>query len=435
MYQVSAKDFAGNSVALAHPPRDAFARMLSWADDLLPSWCDSSEPVAAALQAADLIRHAKQQHRIDPDDIHAARLVIDYWNRVLLVRLSRRQRLRAYFSDWTLAKYVLLEHQTVREVATRLGLDPSGSTVARRLAAAVASVAASVGPFEKNSRRPGLKSQTQDFVAYTVGVGHREIEPRLPSHLIFGALKAWTAELPAIKRAMAAAHPDHGGTSAGFIEAHRKYQTAKESAKQLRRHERPSIAPAPDDPWLIAEALEYFGEATRLPPGCADEYPGRSDGHLGHRDYDREPGKIWIIPPRAAIGRGHLTKLAAALPKGQRQTVHDKLAEIGQLESGKRSAHRAAEYAYLTGGHFWTSKPVKRSKANATTHGIRSNYFTGPVVEIDGKLYPRSAGTTRKSVTEKPDPILKEIDPDRSLSMVDRIERSAERPDDFFMRV
>lgn len=61
------------------------------------------------------------------------------------------------------------------------------------------------------------------------------IEPEvMQERLITNAWKqiaSWAQDLPTLKWQMALAHPDMGGTSEAFIEAHAKYQTAKRLAK------------------------------------------------------------------------------------------------------------------------------------------------------------------------------------------------------------
>jgi hypothetical protein len=271
------RSFDGEGKLLA-PPRAAFARMFSWADDI-PGWCDRPEPVAAALQAAEWIRviygemddwrDAEQSHwaavhenapkaengaprlilgeingivtryrhqigsratlalqainedqprYLSPADIQAAFAVINYWNRSLLIRLARRQRLRSYVTDWTLVKYALLEHMTTRETAERLGLDRSGSGVASRINDAIAAVADDVGEFPL------------DFPA-----------PRL----VWSKPKLLSPQIPRV---------------ACYNKIIRPAQFRNPKPLTI---ERPPLRPAADDRWLIAEHLEY-ADRTRL---------------------------------------------------------------------------------------------------------------------------------------------------------------------------
>jgi hypothetical protein len=124
---------------------------------------------------------ALQPRYLDPKDIWAALAVIDWWNRALLVRLGRRQRLRSYVTDWTLIKMALLKHMAVRDVAVRVGLDASGSGVAQRIAEATADVAASVGDFALDFpaprlqwSRPRLTPQIYKSACYNKGKTERQ---------------------------------------------------------------------------------------------------------------------------------------------------------------------------------------------------------------------------------------------------------------------
>ena len=169
--------------ALTH---HAFAKMASWADDL-SGWCDHSEPICRALQAAlgiraaleeiakedELVASAIREVLIDDDDFEdtsrrfrysarrvitsddtdAARWVYHCANRTLLIAVARKKRWRAaagevFLSDWSIIKRVLVRHQSLRDIAEELGLDKSGSGLSGRFRDAIGAIAESVGPVE-----------------------------------------------------------------------------------------------------------------------------------------------------------------------------------------------------------------------------------------------------------------------------------------------
>jgi hypothetical protein len=385
-----------SSAALLNPPRDAFARMYSWVDDL-PGWCDRTEPVATALQAAEWVRiiygelehwrAAEQNHLeaafeaadkaasgapklilaqlsgklklyhhpiseraksalseindverpryLSPDDIQASKLLVDWWNKALLIRLARRPRLRSFVSDWSLLKYALLERMSMRAVAERVGLDRSGSGVASRIAEAIAAVAETAGEFPLDFPAPRLEwskprlltPQTEKVACYTI-IRRKNFEPKL--------------------------------------------LTAKRAPFQ----------PGTDDRLLIAEHLKTIG-VTRLPPGIADGVP---HGSLrGDRTYDIEAGTVAISYPQK--GRWPFSRRFNVGP----EPVSD----------------RATSYWRP----YWSSKAHKR-------------WCREGAVKVEE--FRRKLG--RYSVVDDDPP---KTDANATPDMVDVIERSMERTDEF----
>jgi hypothetical protein len=191
-------------------------------------------------------------------------------------------------------------------------------------------------------------------------------------------------------------------------------------------------------PWR-AEALEYWGywgDATKLPQGLADGYlqPDTFPAYNGARDYDSDPILIWH-PQAPANWR----QLINALPDGRQKTkLKDKNADIEQRVSDKR--HKSARYDYFSGGHCWTSKAVPPARPNRRPPGIRSPYFCGPIIEINGKIYPRAvvhpplpaAITSRSpSCRRSIGGAANDAEPDDVDDVVDRIEITQTREDGF----
>jgi hypothetical protein len=165
--------------------RDAAARMALWGS-VLPGWCDQDDPTAKALQVALGIRLAleeidkedelvrmtlrpvddsflrniedtKRRFRYRPrliigyDDIDAARLVVTRAVTVLTLADIRKERWRAtigddFLNDWTIIKRVLVQHQSIRDLARELGLDHSG--LSGRFRDAIKAIAKALGPVE-----------------------------------------------------------------------------------------------------------------------------------------------------------------------------------------------------------------------------------------------------------------------------------------------
>jgi hypothetical protein len=151
----------------------------------------------------------------------------------------------------------------------------------------------------------------------------------------------------------------------------------------------------PDDAWLIAEAIEYFG-ATKVPTGSADGVDERvrdldtvkradpDDDYspiVGHTDALRTEGRLY---PRATNWRA----LARELPPGADRDA---------------ALKRERTIAGLLGDTFWPrlpgpAKPERRFATPYFNRGldvfprgkrdVADPIFCGPFVERDGKLVP-----------------------------------------------
>ena len=122
----------------------------------------------------DIRNLAKRPRVITPDDIHASRIVIHSALRAELWKLAKKKRLRNYTADWTIIKLIIRDHMTMRDVAIKVGLEKTGSTVTQIFNDAVAAIVESIGTFStdlsvprKEWSRPRLREQNAPFVKYT----------------------------------------------------------------------------------------------------------------------------------------------------------------------------------------------------------------------------------------------------------------------------
>ena len=96
----------------------------------------------------DIRNLAKRPRVITPDDIHASRIVIHSALRAELWKLAKKKRLRNYTADWTI-KLIIRDHMTMRDVAIKVGLEKTGSTVTQIFNDAVAAIVESIGTFSR----------------------------------------------------------------------------------------------------------------------------------------------------------------------------------------------------------------------------------------------------------------------------------------------
>jgi hypothetical protein len=352
-------------------PSDAFVQIAGWRRFLPGLWRDGDAIVAAVLRCAFLIRDLydvmsgdgwtvdgvaeacralhpdrkvlrqpfltpdnarherdeivvplERRRIITRDDVTAARIVIQQALRVKLGLITERQRWKSNLddggstSDWTLICTMLRDGLSARETAKLVSL--GHSIVSRRFEAAIAAISSRLGPV------PALSGQNGKLAR---GVGTRRAgrtdHPRLT-----------TGERPA-------ALPD----------LWERLSSDNYTKRAL-----------PDDHWLIAEALEYFGDCT-VPPGCADgvvervrvfDSVVRSDPDdddapiIGKTDALRTEGRHVILYPCARDWRA----VARQLPDGP-----DRKAALKQED---------AISGLLTDEHwpprpYWpNSKPTKR---------------------------------------------------------------------------
>jgi hypothetical protein len=241
-------------------PADAFSKLHSWTHDLR-GWCTRPEPVAVVFQAAHFVRlvaeelsqwhedplpmlshmrwilqlhnvpecdaetilanFAERPRYLTPDDVDAAKVVIECFDKVLADRVSRKQRVRSPVPEIELVRRVLLDHVSARETAADVGLAHSG--VSATIRGMIVDVIQYVGDFAitpppkcKRPNRRRLSAQGAGIACYNSRTIARSVSPR-------------------------------------------------------RRQGDPKALPAGDDQRLIADFLERRG-ATKLPPGLAEDY-------------------------------------------------------------------------------------------------------------------------------------------------------------------
>jgi hypothetical protein len=375
-------------------------RMVSLADDL--ALCDGETPTARAYQAAMKVLQAyylDKRLKVDPAYLAAARIVVQCVDLELLLRDL---------------------HQKKRELC-RLLANP------REMHALAKGKWPRLSPGSFNLVSFMLAGPSQDAAA-----SHFERDRSVLSESLNRAISdietkfSWYCNDLAIP-------PEKT--------IRKRYNIFREEQKQ--RAVEPKVCaeakPPIPDCWF-AEALEYWGywgdTTTKLPPGLAEDYEtarlagARSEwragrhrtvlksgvNYIGERDYDSDPDGVLLIkyPQPAADWR----RLISALPKGpQKSKLQDKNADIAQLLSDFN--HQSDRDNYLRGDHRWTSKAVPPARPNRRPPGIRSPNFCGPIIEINGKIYPRA-------VVHPPLPTAIDV-----VDVVDRIEISQTREDGF----
>jgi hypothetical protein len=299
-----------NHVAIIQPTpvpvlvRNAFAHMARRADDL-PGWCDHTDPVARALQAAlgfrlALEQIAKEDERaamalrlvdddyfedderrlrylprrlITQDDIDAARLTVARAVTVLALAVIRKKRWRApigedaFLTDWTIIKRVLAEsapshfdswgqpnqwdHPSFRDLAREYGLDKSGNGIGRRFRAAIKAIAKVLGPVE----------------------WPQSLSPHHLPHYRAGVRPAWHHKIHV-----------HQDTQAGW------YPPDFQSREQVLATELE----------LVARFVANGGTVQKLPPGLAVDFD-EHDGHIAGKlcaAYGAEGELLWVVSSR-----------------------------------------------------------------------------------------------------------------------------------------
>ena len=126
------------------------------------------------VEKDDIRKLAKRPRVITPDDVHAARIVIAGAQTPLLWKFAKKKRLRICTSDWDIVKLIICDHMTVRDVALKVGLEKSGSTVSQIFNDAISAIVERVGSFctdlsvpRKDWSRPRLLEQNAPFMRYT----------------------------------------------------------------------------------------------------------------------------------------------------------------------------------------------------------------------------------------------------------------------------
>ena len=113
---------------------------------------DERAALTPRLADEDYFLATERQFRYRPrlvigrDDTDAARLVVTRAATVLTLAAIRKKRWRAmigddFLADWTIIKRVLVQHQSIRDLAQELGLDKSGSGLSYRFREAIKAIA------------------------------------------------------------------------------------------------------------------------------------------------------------------------------------------------------------------------------------------------------------------------------------------------------